>query len=488
MSETVVKPLSFIQTVYAVRPINRPYVEELRSRMRTLGVKPYPLSVTPDGVLYGGLHRYEAFTAEGVTECLMHVHQPASLDREAIELNQASADTLPMTFVDYAELVWRKTATQTQQDVAEELGWKQQRVQQFAALQNVTDDAWQIITTTMREDGKQPEEDEVVEKTTVVVFSERLLRAILPLTPSQQLACVRFLAKGRDTKGRPFGKKDFKALADDYRTYNRLGDAAWEYLAVNIPSDAIAPYVNKAEQTLWDRVYLEESTPAVPIGPKARKCLDALIAAYEQEARVRILVKDLADVTTEDIADASIDAIVTDPPYSQDAIPLFEALGALAARVLKPGGSLLVLCGQLYFPTYIEILSRFVEYHWTCAVFLPGGQAVQIFPRQVNAFWKPVLWFTNGPKESIGWNSDVWHTTANNNDKTHHPWGQSEELMTPMVERASLPGETVLDPFLGGGTTGVICRRLGRVFIGIEQDEAIARAAMHRIGEGAPHV
>jgi len=72
-----------------------------------------------------GRHRYEAFKAEGITECLMHISEPASLDREAIELNRASEDALPMTFVDYAEMVWRKQSVgATQKAIGDELGWR----------------------------------------------------------------------------------------------------------------------------------------------------------------------------------------------------------------------------------------------------------------------------------------------------------------------------------------------------------------------------
>ena len=109
-TSVLLKPLSFISSFHEVRPLSPAYVERLRQKVRAIGVKPYPLSVTPQGVLFGGRHRFEAFRAEGITECLMHISEPASLDREAIELNRASEDALPMSFVDYAEMVWRKQA------------------------------------------------------------------------------------------------------------------------------------------------------------------------------------------------------------------------------------------------------------------------------------------------------------------------------------------------------------------------------------------
>ena len=56
-------------------------------------------------------------------------------------------------------------------------------------------------------------------------------------------------------------------------------------------------------------------------------------------------------------------------------------------------------------------------------------------------------------------------------------------MMLWLVQRASLSGETVLDPFMGSGTTGVACVKLGRKFIGIELDEGYFDIACRRIAE-----
>ena len=53
-------------------------------------------------------------------------------------------------------------------------------------------------------------------------------------------------------------------------------------------------------------------------------------------------------------------------------------------------------------------------------------------------------------------------------EKSGHPCPKPARLMAWIVNRASLCGETVADPFMGSGTTGVACANLGRKFIGIE--------------------
>ena len=53
--------------------------------------------------------------------------------------------------------------------------------------------------------------------------------------------------------------------------------------------------------------------------------------------------------------------------------------------------------------------------------------------------------------------------------------------MTWLVNRVSMPGETILDPFMGSGTTGVAAIRLGRSFIGIEKEPKYFEIANRRI-------
>lgn len=55
------------------------------------------------------------------------------------------------------------------------------------------------------------------------------------------------------------------------------------------------------------------------------------------------------------------------------------------------------------------------------------------------------------------------------------------KLLRPIVGFASDPGDLVLDPFAGSGTTGVVCVELGRRFVGIEQGEQYAAIASARI-------
>ena len=72
-----------------------------------------------------------------------------------------------------------------------------------------------------------------------------------------------------------------------------------------------------------------------------------------------------------------------------------------------------------------------------------------------------------------------------NGDKLH-PTQKPEALLHRVILSCTQPGEVVLDPFLGSGTTAAVAKRLGRRFIGIEREERYARGARARLAAVEP--
>jgi modification methylase len=72
------------------------------------------------------------------------------------------------------------------------------------------------------------------------------------------------------------------------------------------------------------------------------------------------------------------------------------------------------------------------------------------------------------------------------NGEKLHATQKPESLLYRVILASSNPGDIVLDPFFGTGTTGAVARRLNRRYIGIEQDERYVRAAAERIAGVQP--
>jgi DNA modification methylase len=179
------------------------------------------------------------------------------------------------------------------------------------------------------------------------------------------------------------------------------------------------------------------------------------------------------------LAGESVDLILTDPPYPAEYLPLWGDLGALAARVLKPGGFLVAYSGQLWLDEVIAMLREHLTWYWQDILLLPGGKS-RVNGRKKFQEFKPVLVYVKEPFKRIReWGPDIIVSPAPS--KRYHEWGQSLAPIKELVGRYSNPGDLVCDPFLGGGTTALACLLTGRRCIGYELDPETADIARHRI-------
>lgn len=187
---------------------------------------------------------------------------------------------------------------------------------------------------------------------------------------------------------------------------------------------------------------------------------------------------DFRDVLS-DLPPDSVDAIITDPPYPFEFIGLFTDLGDLAARVLTRTGVLAALTGQTWLSQYMRALDDALAYRWMGAYIVQGPRN-RVHGARVGTGWKPVLLYQRDDADTPAFLLDDVFDSAGD-DKAHHHWGQSESGIGALVERLTTPGALVVDPFLGGGTTAVVCRDLGRRFIGCDIDAGCVARARERV-------
>ena len=231
---------------------------------------------------------------------------------------------------------------------------------------------------------------------------------------------------------------------------------------------------------------------------------------------------------------ASVDMIFADPPYNlqlggdlhrpdgsqvdavDDDWDKFDSLAtydrftsawlAEAKRILKPNGSIWVIgsyhnifrVGTALQDQGYWILNDIV---WRKANPMPNFKGT----RFTNAH-ETLIWASMGEKSRYTFNYRAMKTL---NDELQmrsdwlipicggqerlkkggskvHPTQKPEALLYRVLLACSNPGDVILDPFFGTGTTGAVAKRLGRHFIGIEREDGYIAAAEERIAMALP--
>ena len=184
------------------------------------------------------------------------------------------------------------------------------------------------------------------------------------------------------------------------------------------------------------------------------------------------------------IKDQSVDLIFTDPPYAKEYLYLYEWLGEFAARVLKPDGFLLTYTGVYwkniiyqYFEQHLEYFFDYVEYN--------KGNSTILWPRKTISRYKSILCYRpkggNGLPVTNVIGVFIDGKVKKFGDKRYHKWGQTEGTARYFIDVFSKKGDIILDPFLGGGTMAVVCKRLGRKYIGFEIDPEAYKTSLGRL-------
>jgi site-specific DNA-methyltransferase (adenine-specific) len=201
-----------------------------------------------------------------------------------------------------------------------------------------------------------------------------------------------------------------------------------------------------------------------------------------------------------------VDAVITDPPYSERthkghdagaregndgakrAVLGYPALSEEAARDLAAhfaslcSGWTVWMTDHTLAPTIAKALEGQGRYVFAPLPFFQSGRSVRLSGDGpcswtdwlvVSRTAAQMRWGTlrGGYIAGEGWN-----------DK-QRMGGKPLPLMLQVVEDYSRHGQTVLDPFLGGGTTAVACQKLGRRCIGIEIDPEAFERACKRVDE-----
>jgi len=157
------------------------------------------------------------------------------------------------------------------------------------------------------------------------------------------------------------------------------------------------------------------------------------------------------------VADNSVDCIITDPPYPKAFLHVWKDLAEFAARVLKPSGFLITYAPQYYLGKIMVDMNSVEGLAWYSQLVMTHDRhRSTIFPRKEICGYKPILVFQKlnaEGKTTKPYKSFVDIIKGSGREKGLHEWQQSQGELTPLLETFSQPGDLIMDPFMGSGTT-----------------------------------
>jgi len=180
------------------------------------------------------------------------------------------------------------------------------------------------------------------------------------------------------------------------------------------------------------------------------------------------------------IKNNSVDLILTDPPYPIEFIDEWEKLGEFAKRKLKPNGFCICYCGHKNLFESMKRLNNHLDFYWIFSLVHKGNTQLIKF-NNITAGWKPILVYQNGYKKRSNVICDVIIGSGRN--KENHDWEQGLDELDYLIDNFSNPGDLIVEPFTGSGTTLISIKKNNRIGIGAEIDKEIYNRAKKRISE-----
>ena len=177
------------------------------------------------------------------------------------------------------------------------------------------------------------------------------------------------------------------------------------------------------------------------------------------------------------------DVIVTDPPYGNgtDYGTLFEDTPAYVENM---AAALAPYLSRAAITSGVANIHRWPEPTWILAWIERAGSGSTPWGFSC---WQPVLVYGPDPflADGKGRRPDLFTGRGGKASSSLHPVAKPLSVMRWIIERVTRPGETVLDPFAGSGTTLVAAKEAGRNAIGIEIDPIFVGITETRLQQDA---
>jgi len=477
-----------IKDVFKVRTLNEKYVDFLVDDFQNNGFQSaYPVSVTDDGILWDGNHRYAAAVKLGLKEIPHIIETPDNIRKAAHERNSAAANALPETFVDHAQEIWDMIdGGMTQMAVADEIGWSRDKVARYSALKKINSSVWDKIVTTIGNIVTSKENEAVTKFVTVV--TENMLRSILHLNPTHQDKIVDSIIDGS------LKNTQVKKKAQLYRDRENFLEYALDNLKcdddkIQFGKDIISGLYSTSKQV--------------------EKAVEQANDIFDEKNQIQVIQGDCL-TELKNIDDESFDLLLTDPPYfilddEWDKFKNKDHFLSFSREWIKLATSKVKTTGRIYI-CWSQVFMFDFPFDALSDDFIFGNVLIWNYKNNIKPHnqkiykhtYEPIFYFYGQDADKLNLpNSESWDESINNldhftiaqpqsnfkNDQKLHPAQKPLELFKQLMCIGSDIGDKVMDCFAGSGTTGVAAKELKRKAVLIEENTDYLKIINRRLNE-----
>lgn len=278
-----------------------------------------------------------------------------------------------------------------------------------------------------------------------------------------RIEAVRTQARQRQAKGRPLP-----------HLRQRSSGAIGELCGVSHATVERVDRLRRLSEEAFDAV-MEGSVPLLHALNRAwatarRRKQESLGPAPGVEPQVRVVCGDFRKVLkTQTIP--SISLCLADPPWDRGSLPLWEAVGLWASKVLRSGGVLLAYPSKVELPEVLRILGQSIRFHWMAAAF--HAEPLPLPKLRVLSKWQPITLHVKGTFAPPLHPLDV---APGGKEKDQHVWQRPVEEFAYYIRHLTRPGEWILDLMAGSFASGRAAQALGRNYLGVDIDpKAVAK-------------
>lgn len=455
---------------FLIRDIRQGVVDELVERFKK-GYNPSkPLTVVEKEnrlLVANGNHRLKALKELNIEEVPCIIYNDVDLYKLAVEGNEDEDTYSPMDLFDWLEIVqaMRKEGY-TQQEIGEKIGWSRSKV---ADYNRIIENVGQVLNTA--KDCQQGRATQDV-GTPTFNFTETWFRNLYQLDGRYQERLINDFIGDKCN----WNNNKVKSESAKYRLWQE--------------------FIEVAKDKLVNQKDLEDVISLIENGTfKTEQQLLSKINDFNSKADNKLICGD-SILEMENLEDGTIDLVITDPPYGIDyssnrsqfsdhvtkekiandesldqALQLTEDALEVLSRKTKADAHVYLFTGWKVYPSFLEVVSKYFDVK-NLIIWDKGNHGTGDLEGSWGNRYEMVIFATKGSRKLVKRKGDIIQVSKLSSNEMIHPTQKPTQLIKELLEASAHSKDTVIDPFMGSGSTIKSVKEFGNLnYIGIELDK-----------------